>query len=147
MSRGHFGVGILGCKTEHNVGTLWRTAHSFGADYLFTIGRRYRRQPTDTTRASRQMPLFHFDTFEAFHKVMPHEARLIGVEVDDRAVPLAQLEHPKMAVYLLGAEDNGLPARVLDRCWRVVALPGAYCLNVAVAGSIVLYDRLARVAS
>lgn len=52
--------------------------------------------------------------------------------------------HPRQAIYLLGAEDHGLPPDVLARCNSVVSLE-AVCrpsYNVAVAGSIILYDRI-----
>jgi hypothetical protein len=48
--RGFFAVGVDQPKCEINIGTLWRTAHILGAAYLFTIGKRYRRQPSDTTK-------------------------------------------------------------------------------------------------
>jgi tRNA G18 (ribose-2'-O)-methylase SpoU len=49
--------------------------------------------------------------------------------------------HPKRCIYLLGAEDNGLPREVMDRCHKLIQLPGRSCFNVAVAGSLVMYDR------
>jgi tRNA G18 (ribose-2'-O)-methylase SpoU len=67
------------------------------------------------------------------------------VEFDPRARPLDRYVHPERACYLLGAEDTGLPKHVLDRCRDLVQIPAtAYCLNVAVAGSIVMYDRAAK---
>ena len=36
--RGYFGIGIYGPKMTKNIGTLWRTADIFGADFMFTIG-------------------------------------------------------------------------------------------------------------
>ena len=53
-------------------------------------------------------------------------------------------EHPERAAYLLGAEDHGLSPAVLAMCHRIVVLPGRHCLNVAVAGSLILYDRWLR---
>ncbi len=35
---GYFGIGIYGPKMTKNIGTLWRTADIFGADFMFTIG-------------------------------------------------------------------------------------------------------------
>jgi len=51
--------------------------------------------------------------------------------------------HPEQAVYLLGAEDDGLPESVL-RDIPVLEAPSEWCLNVATAGSLVLYDRLVK---
>ena len=52
------------------------------------------------------------------------------------------------AVYVLGSEDNGLPSSVLRACAHVVELPAevgrAASFNVAVAGAVVMYDRLVK---
>lgn len=139
--RGYFGIGIENGKTEMNVGTLWRSASLFGAQYLFTIGRRYKKQCSDTMKSYRHIPLFHYDTFEEFYKALPYDARLVGVELDERAVQIAQYNHPERCVYLLGAEDNGLSKNALSKCHAIVQLPGEFSMNVAVAGSIVMFDR------
>jgi tRNA(Leu) C34 or U34 (ribose-2'-O)-methylase TrmL len=44
----YFEIGIYHPKTRNNVGTLWRSAYQLGASGLFTIGRRYERQSSDT---------------------------------------------------------------------------------------------------
>lgn len=141
---GYFGIGIEHTKTEANVGSLWRAAHLFGAAYMFTIGRRYSRQASDTMKSWRSIPLFHFDTFEDMRKHAPYDCRIVGVELDARATPLATYTHHERCVYLLGAEDHGLTKDTLARCQDVVQLPGAASMNVANAGAIVLYDRHAK---
>jgi tRNA (guanosine-2'-O-)-methyltransferase len=77
-----------------------------------------------------------------------HEAgsHIIGVELTDEAVRLADLAPARMrTVAVLGHEQTGIPAEVLDLLDLTVEIPmvgtGA-SLNVAVAGSLVLY-RLA----
>ena len=70
---------------------------------------------------------------------------VIGVELTDDARPLDSFVHPERAWYMLGAEDHGIPPSVLEKCHHVICIPhGRYCLNVAVAGSIVMYDRASR---
>lgn len=142
--RGFFAVGVDQPKCEINIGTLWRTAHILGAAYLFTIGKRYRRQPSDTTKAWTHLPLIHWDTADDMRSHLPLGDRLVGVELADEAVALPDYEHWQQSVYLLGAEDRGISADVLSRCHDVVKLPGSMSMNVAVAGSIVMYDRIAR---
>jgi tRNA G18 (ribose-2'-O)-methylase SpoU len=137
-------IGVYHPKTEVNVGTLWRSAHSLGAAYIFTVGRRYAPQPSDTTRAWKHIPLLNFDSLESFRSHLPYSCEIVGVELDARATPLARFRHPVRACYLLGAEDHGLPESVRSACHRLVQLRGDHCLNVAVAGSIVLHDRLER---
>lgn len=138
---GFFAIGIEHTKTEQNVGSLWRSAHSFGAAFLFTIGRRYKRQCSDTSKAWRQVPLLHFATLDDLLEHLPLECRLVGVEQCDRSVDVASYRHPERAVYLLGAEDHGLTARALERCHDVISIDTPRCLNVAVAGSIVMSER------
>lgn len=145
-TRGYFGIGIYGVKYGSNVGTLWRSAHLMQAGFIFTIGRRYTPVPSDTHKSWRQVPLFEYDTFDQFRAALPKGARLVGVELTGRSIPLPEYTHPACAVYLLGAEDHGLPQEVLDACDDVVQIPSANSLNVAVAGSIVAYDRLAKAA-
>lgn len=142
--RGFFGIGISHTKTEVNVGTLWRTAHLFGAAFVFTIGRRYKSQASDTMKSTRHIPLYHYDEIDELHAHLPNGCKLVGIELDQRAVALASYRHPQRACYLLGAEDHGLTKDEIARCHDLVRLPGEFSMNVAVAGSIVIYDRHAR---
>jgi tRNA G18 (ribose-2'-O)-methylase SpoU len=143
-TRGHFGIGIEGSKTPVNVGTLWRTAGILGASYIFTIGHRYPKQASDTIKAWRHIPLYTYLDLTAMLRHVPEATEVVAVEMDDTARDLASFKHPERACYLLGAEDRGLSDEALARADRVVRLPGSYSLNVAVAGSIVVYDRLAK---
>jgi tRNA G18 (ribose-2'-O)-methylase SpoU len=144
MTRGYCGIGIVGGKTPANLGTLWRSAYVFGASFIFTVGRRYPKQASDTLKTWRHVPLMHYaDTGDLWAHI-PHDCQVVGVELADESVALPALVHPQRAIYLLGAEDTGLSPRVLARCHCVVQLAGRHCLNVAVAGSIVLHDRYMR---
>ncbi|PWH85803.1 RNA methyltransferase [Brumimicrobium oceani] len=140
----YFGIGIMQHKRGHNIGTLWRSAYILGASYIFTIGKSYKKQTSDVLKSWREIPLFHYDDFDDFYKHIPYNSKLVGVELDERAELLSEYEHTPRAVYLLGAEDNGLPEEVLDRCHDLIQLPGTNSLNVAVAGSIVMHDRISK---
>ena len=139
--RGYFEVGIYHPKSEQNIGTLWRSAYQLGAAGLFVIGRRYRRQPSDTYNAVLHTPLREYLTLDEMLAHRPVHAVLVGVEMG--RTPLRTFIHPAQAIYLLGAEDHGLPPEILSRCNQVVSLEsvGQASYNVAVAGSIVLYHR------
>lgn len=144
MERGFYGIGIVGSKTPLNVGTLWRSAFSLGAAFIFTAGRRYPRQATDTLKSYRHIPLIEFPDVESLWDAIPYDCVPVAVELDPRARPIDAYTHPERAIYLLGAEDNGLPRVAIERARDVIQLPGSFCLNVAVAGSIVMYDRAAK---
>jgi len=142
MKRGYFGIGIYNGKCTSNVGTLWRSAGILGADFIFTIGKRYQRQCSDTLKTPRHIPLYHYDDFEDFFSHIPYDCPVIAVELDKDSVMLEQFTHPERCIYLLGAEDSGIPRDILARCKQTVQLQGRFCFNVAVAGSIVMYDRV-----
>ncbi len=136
-----FGIGIQNGKTPENLGVLWRSAQNLGASFIFTIGNRYAKQACDTHNAVKSMPYFHDDNFDDFFKNLPKGARLVGVELDERATDLEVFEHPRRCVYLLGAEDNGLSKLAIEKCNHLVKFKSEKSLNVSVAGTIVLYDR------
>lgn len=142
MSRGYFEIGVYAPKTETNVGTLWRSAYQLGAAGIFTIGRRYKKQNSDTLSTWKHVPLRHFTTFEEFLSARPYSCELVGVEMGGK--PLADFSHPERAIYLLGAEDFGLPPKILAHCQRVASLESVNTpsFNVAVAGSVVAYSRV-----
>lgn len=141
---GYFAIGIYNAKTEHNIGTLWRSAYVLGASYIFTVGKRYKKQTSDVMRTWARIPYFHYDTIEDLFENIPYDCRMVGVELTEDASFLHEFDHPKRAIYLLGAEDTGLPEQVLEKCHFIVKLPGNSSLNVAVTGSIVAHDRAAK---
>lgn len=53
--------------------------------------------------------------------------------------------HPAQAIYLLRAEDSELPEDILQYCNTIVNIDTPFCLNVAVVGSIVMYDRSVKI--
>ena len=143
MNRGFFGVGIWYPTNEMNVGTLWRSAFAFGAAFVFTIGRRYKKQCTDTACSTRHVPCFNYSDLEDFNRHRPLDTPLVVIELAGHAESLPAFVHPERAVYLLGSEGGGLPTSLLSKN-QVVEIPSSFCLNVAVAGSIVLYDRASK---
>ena len=145
--RGYFGIGIYHGKTESSIGTLWRSAAILGADFIFTIGRRYKKQASDTMKTPRHIPLFNYTDYDDFFRHVPYDCPVVAVELSDNSIPLERYIHPERCIYLLGAEDHGLPEIILTRCRDTVQLIGDYCMNVATAGSIVMYDRAVKTRS
>ncbi|HFD12913.1 MAG TPA: TrmH family RNA methyltransferase [Crenotrichaceae bacterium] len=141
---GYFGIGILNTNSAFNIGTLWRSAYIFGASFIFTIDKKYKKQASDVTRAWTKIPLYHYETFSEFCKLLPYSTRIVGVEMSQQSILVVEFEHPLRSVYLLGCESVGLPVNVLDSCHSIISLPGNFSLNVSVAGSIVMYDRLCK---
>ena len=137
----YFEIGIFNPRNSANVGTLWRSAYQLCAAGIFIIGRPYRRQTSDTANAQALIPLRQFAAFEDFLEARQVGAQLVGIEMG--GVPLSGFKHPERAIYLLGAEDSGLPQRILTACNFVVAIESlrSQSYNLAVSGSIVMYHR------
>lgn len=139
---GYFGIGIEHIKTEHNLGTLWRSASILGASFIFTVNKRYHRQSSDTSKTWKRIPLFHFETIEDLKDHLPFACPLIGVELHATAQEAVNFIHPDNCCYLLGAEDQGLTPTAINKCHALVQLPGSESMNVASAGTVIMYDRL-----
>ena len=73
---------------------------------------------------------------------LPQGCRLVGVELLDEAIDLPSFRHPLQAAYVLGPERGSLSPALLERCDHVVRIPTSFCVNVAMAGAIVMYDRV-----
>ncbi|MEZ4868122.1 MAG: RNA methyltransferase [Caldilineaceae bacterium] len=141
---GYFGIGVYQIKRGANVGMLWRSAYQLGAAFLFTIGTRYKPQADDVFKSWREIPLFRYDTFAQMQGAAAYSCQLVGIEMG--GVPLPDFVHPERAIYLLGAEDGGLPKEIQTHCHQVVSLPAVRLAsyNVAVAGTLVMYDRMVK---
>ena len=67
--------------------------------------------------------------------------QLVGVELTDDAVMLPTFRHPVQAAYILGPERGSLSPETLARCDHVVKIPTKFCINLSLAGALVMYDR------
>ncbi len=140
--RGYFAIGVEGLSKPMNAGNLFRTAHAFGASFVFTIGADYssRKVRSDTSNTSLQIPLHAFDDLNDFS--LPTECDLVGVELREDAIELPSFKHPWRAAYVLGPERGNLSDELAARCDHLVKIPTSFCVNVATAGAIVMYDRV-----
>lgn len=140
--RGYFGIGIHGVSKPMNVGNLVRTAHAFGAGFIFLIDPDVDLREvgaSDTSATAESIPLYTFDAIDEL--TLPRGCRLVGIEFMADAVELPSFRHPRQAAYLLGPELDTLAPGVLARCDHVVRIPTRFCVNLATAGAIVMYDR------
>ena len=144
QAAGYFGIGVYQVKRTENVGMLWRSAWQLGAAFLFTIGARYKPMSDDVFKSWLQVPLFRYDTFAEMTATSAYSCQLVGVEMG--GTPLPGFVHPHRAVYVLGAEDGGLPNEIRARCHQVISIPAVRTAsyNVAVAGTLVMYDRMVK---
>ena len=126
-----------------NLGALMRTAHAFGSSFFFTINAQPKVREaymSDTSRSFDHMPYYAWENLEAMR--LPKGCALVGVELTDEAVELPRFQHPSAAAYVLGRERGSLSPERMARCKHVVKIPTRFCLNVGLAGALVMYDRL-----
>lgn len=124
-----------------NVGTLVRAADAFGpASVALSAGCADPTGPR-ALRASAgavfRVPLCDFDAASR---------RRIGL-VARGGTPLPELELGRAVTFVLGAEREGLPAHVTAACDELATIPqapSAESLNVAMAGTIALYELARR---
>lgn len=141
-ARGWFGIGMEGVSKAGNAGAVFRTAHAFGAAFLFTVGESPGLAATriaDTSDATRHLPFYRWPSPEAMG--LPARTRLVGVEVVDGAIPLPSFRHPLQAAYVFGPERASLSPAMIAACDFVVRIPTRFAINLAVAAAIVMYDR------
>ena len=147
--KGYFGIGIVRGKSEVNHGTLYRSAYQLGAAFIASIGARYEKhrvRSSDTLKSWTRIPFHQHDDWPAFAANAPYGAQWVAIEMSEHATPLDEFVHPRQAVYLLGAEDTGLSGAIAKACAHRVFIPclRASSYNVATAGALVMYDRLAK---
>ena len=141
--RGYFGIGVEGISKPMNLGSLLRSAHAFGASFAFTIGAAFDARETaraDTSEAVGSLPFHPWPDLAAMD--LPQGCRLVGVELLDDAIELPAFTHPSRAAYVLGAERTSLSPAIQERCDFVVRIPAKFCFNLAIAGALVMYDRM-----
>ena len=141
--RGYFGIGIEGVSKQYNAGNLFRTAHAFGASFVFTVNAKYSKtkgHKTDTSKMQEHTPFYAFDTWEDM--ILPKDCQLVGIELTEDAVELPSFRHPTRAAYILGPERSSLTQSTIERCDHIIKIPMKFCVNLGTAGALVMYDRL-----
>jgi len=140
--RGYFAIGVEGLSKPMNFGNLLRSAHGFGASFFFTINAdtAVRNIRSDTSNTVDHLPYYAWEGIEDM--ALPRNCQLVGVELTDDAVELPSFGHPVLAAYVMGAERSSLTPPLQARCDHIIKIPTAFCINVATAGAIVMYDRI-----
>ena len=141
--RGFFGIGVEGIHKPQNVGNLVRSAHAFGASFFFTVAPNTDVrgiQQTDTSGSFDHVPYYEYDSVATLD--LPRGCQLVAVELVEDAIELPSFRHPSQAAYILGPEMGNVSPAMLERCDHAIKIPMKFCINVGVAGAIVMYDRL-----
>ena len=141
--RGYFGIGVEGISKEYNLGNLVRSAHAFGASFFFSVAQaeNFRKiRVSDTARSLDHLPFYQYKDIAEMD--LPKECTLVGIEFIPDGVELPSFRHPVRAAYVLGSEMGSLSPEMMEKCDHIVQIPMKFCVNVGVAGALVMYDRM-----
>jgi 23S rRNA (guanosine2251-2'-O)-methyltransferase len=136
-------------RSRHNVGSLFRTADSFGVGRMvlcgFTPCPPHREIEKTALGATDSVPWEHFeDTTTAVERLKTQGYRVVAVEQTVQAVPFTEVipsEKEKIAL-VLGNELSGVSDEVVQQCDACVVVPqhgSKHSLNVSVCGGLVIW--------
>jgi RNA methyltransferase, TrmH family len=131
------GLGLWRVADPGNVGTLLRTADAFGGGFVALSSGCADPTSPKALRASAGA-VFRVPTARLEEAPRPWLAL-----VPRNGTPLWEVEKRETMTLLLGSERTGLPPELVAGCDEVMSIPlvgAAESLNVAVAGSVALYE-------
>lgn len=136
-------VALYNPKFRYNLGATLRACAAFGVDSLCWTGHRCDLMVNE--RLPREERMKGYKTVELIQSERPFDQfnglTPVAVEVRQESECLTYFEHPENALYVFGPEDGSLPQSYLCQCHRFVHIPSHFCLNLAAAVNVVLYDR------
>lgn len=139
--RSPFSIAVTRAKNPFNIGAIIRVAHSFRVREIFLIGTEphYERASMGMQKYENIVECPTEEDFLARTAGRP----LLGVERDAATTSLWEVEMPDDLVFVLGSEDDGIPATLLSRCTSVFAIP-MYGINhsfpVAICAGMVMCE-------
>lgn len=158
-------VVLLSPKYPHNVGAAIRACAYFGIEQLWWTGTRvdyetsagrivrnasrvehiYHPRRRISSRLPREERMKGYKEVQLFHNEFPLEHFKTGtpicIEIRQGSENLVTFKHPDDAIYIFGPEDGGVPSTIARLSHYFVTIPSHFCLNLAAAVNIVLYDR------
>lgn len=142
-------------KYPHNLGAVIRACSCFGSDLVVFSGDRLLRSVGEKSkkgkyRLPREERMKGYKNVDIVHDDYPFnrffaDVTPVAVEVRDNAEPLPTFIHPENPVYVFGPEDGSIPQVFLNHCHRFMVIPSPFCLNLAAAVNVVLYDRISKI--
>lgn len=139
---------LAGLSQPYNVGAILRTAAAFRVETAWLVGDTPGPDHANVAKTAlgseRYVRLQHVDTARAaIDEARATGYSCVGLELADEATPLHELDLSGDVALVIGHEDRGLTAAVLESCDAVAYLPQLGrigSLNVATATSIALYE-------
>lgn len=146
-------------RSTHNVGAVFRTADGFGVSKIILSGytpfpriendprlphiaEKLTMQIHKTALGAEMTMPFEYQEVPTIELLRSAGYRIVGLEQDERSVPLQDYRAPDKFVLVLGEEVEGIPPALLTQCDDLVEIPmqgHKESFNVSVATGIALY--------
>ena len=137
-------------RSAENIGSILRTADSLGVAKVWIVG----YSPTPEHRKVSKTALGAQDSVDweqvvdltqVLQELRAENFRIIGLELDERAIELSKYQPKEKMALLLGNEVEGIPPSIRDLCDDLIQIPQRgkkESLNVSVATGIAAYRLL-----
>lgn len=138
-------VVLINPKKVENLAGALRACACFGINQLWYSGDRI----TMPERLPREFRHKDYKGVELIHHPAPLSQlkgkRAVALEIIPGTQNLVDFEHDfSNNVYVFGAEDSTIPSNILRQCVSHIQIPSNYCVNLAAAVYITLYDRTSK---
>lgn len=157
LSRKEIYIVLDNVLDTYNIGSIFRLADAVGAKKILLC--RGSETPPNSRIQKASIGTWQWveweyfaDTISAIEnlKLKLENLRVIGIEIDERAVDYTKADYTLPIALVVGHESDGISKEVLNLCDQIVQLPQLginKSLNVMVSLGIVLYEALEKTKS
>lgn len=156
VSKGDYRILLHNIRSEHNVGSIFRTADSAGVSKIYISG--YSPAPVDKygrgVRAIKKTALGADSTVswerinnpqKIIKELRKEKFQIIGIEQDKKSVDYKKVKIGKRAIFIVGNEVTGISQNLLNECDVIAEIDmkgKKESLNVTVSLGIALFRIL-----
>ena len=133
-------------QTPENIGSIIRLGANIGCSKLIFLNpnKTYKEYKIKRVggRAADIIDWQIVDSEDPF-EFLPHGYELVALETYTNATNIYQTQLPPKMALLVGAEDDGVPIALLERCSKVVYIPlngPVQSMNVAQATGVAMFE-------
>jgi tRNA G18 (ribose-2'-O)-methylase SpoU len=137
---------IYGVAKKHNIGNILRCAAAFNVKAVCLVGSR-KFNSFGAHGSEVYVPMLYFEDLDTCCKALKEEhgvVDILGIEIDDSALPVHRHPFRGNTALMMGEEGHGMNEKQLKLCDGLVYVSqygaGTASLNVCVATSIVLHQ-------
>lgn len=147
-------------RSAHNIGSIIRTCEGFGVKKIIISGyspypklkndtrlphisEKLTKQITKASLGAEKMIDIEFQDFPNFKQLKNEGYIIVGLEQNDKSLPINEFKTKNKIALLLGEEVHGIDKNIINNCDCLVEIPmkgKKESFNVSVATGIALYQ-------